>query len=145
MLFGYRTEENFDFAKEQRRDRFKWVVGGGLFLQLVFYFIHPFSAVITQAYLITFMSYGDSFYVRRRDDLAKDWLWKAIIATVPLHLLFLGVIVLSDGAFPNLVPKPLFYFPALLLTFGIEAVLFDCIVDRFRPACAVQPVDVKQL
>ncbi len=131
-MFGYRVEENFDLAKEQRRGRLMWVNGGGLCLLFACYFLHPFSVAIFQGYFLTSLCYGDSFYVKRRDELGKQWVWKAILATIPLHVLFLAGIVWSDWAFPNFFPKIIICSPILIVTFGIEAVLFNQIVNRFR-------------
>jgi hypothetical protein len=140
-MFGYRIEENFDLAKEQRRDRLWWVIVCGFCLMFVIYIIHPFSSAIFQGYFLTSMCYGDSFYVQRREFLGKLWLWKAILATMPLHLLLLIGIVWLDWAFPNVFPKIIVCGPILFVTFGVEAVLFDSIVDRFSPSEGPQPVD----
>jgi len=34
------------------------------------------------AYSLTVWSYGDSFYVKRRDKIGEPWLWKSVIATI---------------------------------------------------------------
>jgi len=140
-MFGYRVEENFDLALEQRRDHLKWVVAGGICLLGVLYIIHPFSAAIFQGYFLTSMCYGDSFYVKRMDNFGKQWLWKAILATIPLHAFFLVGIVWLDWALPNFFTKIIVCGPILIVTFGVEAVLFDSIVDRFSPSEGPQPVD----
>jgi hypothetical protein len=133
-MFGYRVEEDFDLAKEQRRDRhWWWVVVPGICLVCALYIIHPLPAAILQGYFLTSMSYGESFYVQRRDSLGKPWLWKAIFATIPLHLLLLLGIVWLDWTFPDFFPKVLVCGPILVVTFAVEAVLFDGIVDRFSP------------
>jgi uncharacterized membrane protein HdeD (DUF308 family) len=142
-MFGYRVEENFDLAKEQRRDLlWWWVVVPGICLLCALYIIHPFSAAILQGYFLTSMSYGDSFYVQRRDSLGKPWLWKAIFATIPPHLLVLLGIVWLDWPFPDFFPKVLVSGPILVVTFGVEEVLFDWIVDRFSPLKPSRPVEV---
>ena len=140
-MFGYRIEENFDLSKEQRRDRlWWWVVVPGICLLCLLYVIHPFFAAILQGYFLTSMSYGDSFYVQRRDNLCKPWLWKAIFATIPVHLLVLLGIVWLDLAFSDFFPKVFVCGPILVVTFGVEDVLFDKIVDRFSPSKGPQPV-----
>ncbi len=144
-MFGYPVEENFDLAKEQRRDRLKWIVVGGISLLCVLYVIHPFSAAILQGYFLTSLSYGDSFYVQRRDNLGKPWLWKAIFATIPLHLLLLLGIVWLDWTFPDFFPKVLVCGPILFVTFGVEDVLFDKIVDRFSPPTLAPQPDARQV
>jgi hypothetical protein len=141
-MFGYRVEENFDPAKEQRRDRLKWVMGGVLCILIACFFIHSFSMAIFQGFLLTALIYGDSFYVQRRNKLNEPWLRRAILATVPLHVLLLIGIVWLDWAFPNVFPKVIVSVPMLFLTFGVEAVLFDKIVGRFSPSEVAQSVDV---
>jgi len=132
-MFGYRVEENFDLPKEQRRDRLYWVIGGGIGLLGLLHIIHPVSASIFQGYFLTSICYGESFFVLRRDKLGQLWLWKAILATIPLHLLLLLAIVYLDRTFPNFFPKIIVCLPILTVTFGIEAVIFDSIINRFSP------------
>ena len=145
-MFGYRIEEDFDLAKEQRRDRlWWWVVVPGICLVCALYIIHALPAAILQGYFLTSMSYGDSFYVQRKDKLGKPWLWKAILATIPLHLLLLLAIVWLDWAFPDFFPKVLVCGPILVATFGVEDVLFDKIVDRFSPPTLAKQLDARQV
>jgi hypothetical protein len=140
-MFGNRAAGNFDIGKQQRRNRLMWVNGGGIGLLCLLYVVHPFSAAIFQGYFLTSMCYGDSFYVQRRDDLSKTWLWKAIFATIPLHLLLLLAIVWLDRAFPNFFPQIIVSAPILFVIFGIEDVLFDQIVARCSPPKVEQPMD----
>jgi hypothetical protein len=131
-MFGYRLEENFDLAKEERRSRLMWVLGAGICLLIAVYFIHPFSMSIFQAYFLTSLFYGDSFYVQRRDKLTEAWLWKAFFTSVPLHVLILIGILGLDRAFPSIFTKIVVFIPLLTLVFGIEAILFDEIASRFN-------------
>ena len=130
-MFGYHLEENFDLAKVQRRDRLWWFLVAGICLLGVSYVLHAFPPEVFQGYFLTVLSYGDSFYVQRKDKLGEPQLWKAIVTTVPLHSLFLGGIVLADQFLPSLATKVVVSLPILFLCFGIETVLFDRIVDRF--------------
>ena len=131
-MFGYRLEENFDLAKEERRSRLMWVLGAGITLLIVVYVIHPFSMSIFQAYFLTSLFYGDSLYVRRRDKLTEAWLWKAFFASVPLHALILMGILGLDKAFPSVFNKVVVFIPLLTLVFGVEGILFDEIASHFR-------------
>ena len=140
-MFGNRAAGNFDIGKQQRRNRLMWVNGGGIGLLCLLYVVHPFSAAIFQGYFLTSMCYGDSFHVQRRDDLSKTWLWNAIFATIPLHLLLLLAIVWLDRAFPNVFPQIIVSAPILFVIFGIEDVLFDQIVARCSPPKVEQPMD----
>ena len=144
-MFGYRIEENFDLAKEQRRDRLMWIMGTGLCLLLVAYFIHPFPMAIFQGYFLTALVYGDSFYVLRKDRLREPWLQKAILVTMPVHLIFLTAIIGLDKALPSLFTKIIVWIPVLTLAFGVEDLLFDGIVDRLCPSNAANAADVRQV
>lgn len=144
-MFGYRIEENFDLAKEQRRDRLMWVMGTGLCLLILTYFIRPFSMAIFQGYLLTSVVYGDNFYVMRKDKLREPWLWKAILATIPLHVFFIIVIIELDKSLPSLFPRIIVWLPSLTLAFAFENLLFDGIVHRFCPSNAASAVDVQQV
>jgi|HubBroStandDraft_2_1064218.scaffolds.fasta_scaffold13146_3 hypothetical protein len=130
-MFGYPLEANFDLAKEQRRSRLFWASGVGLCLLIVWFFIRPFSVLIFQGYFLTSLSYGDSFYVSRKNYFHEFWLWKAALSTVPLHILFLIAIVGLDWALSDSFTKPLVYVPLLGVAFAIESLLFDRIADRF--------------
>ena len=142
-MFGYRIEEDFDLAKEQRRDRLIWVVGGGGFCLLVVSLVIHLPMAILQGYFLTLLSYGDSFYVRRKDKLSEPWLWKAILATLPLHVIFLIALIGLDRAFPDFFSKIIVWFPILFVCFGIEGVLFDGIVNRMSSSDTAQPVNAK--
>ena len=93
----------------------------------------PFAVEIFQGCVATVLCYGITFYVDRRKYLSKLWVWKAIVATVPLHIAYLAVLFRSDRAFPNVMTKVIVFMPVLLLAFGIEAILIDRIVDYFKP------------
>jgi len=140
-MFGYRIEENFDIAKEQRRDRLMWAMGAGLCLLIVCYFIHPFSMAIFQGYFLTSLSYGDSFYVQRKDRLHEPRLWRAILATLPLHGAVLIAIVVLDKSLPSVFPKIIVWIPILSVVFGIEDLLFDSIVRRVSPSTPTEVLD----
>lgn len=140
MPFGYHVEPDFDLAKEQSRDRVGWALVGGTFLCLLYLFSgRPFAVEIFQGYVATSLYYGDTFYVRRRGDLGKLWLWKAILATLPLHVLYLAALFWSDALFPNLMTKVIVFIPVLALGFAIESIVLSKLVDRFKPSSAEQP------
>ena len=153
IVFGYRVEQDFDLAKEQRRDRLWWVlIAGGVLWSLYLWSgaFHgwterPFVTEILQGWLATSLFYGDNFYVRRKADLSKLWLWKAIIATIPFHALYLAFIFWSDRAFPHVMTKIIVFFPVLTLGFAIESVNMQRLIDHFKPASSgdagVAPTD----
>lgn len=131
-LFGYRLEPDFNIAKEQRRDRLKLAFWIGLVLLMVYGFFRNFSVEMFQGYVGTALFYGENFYVRRRSYLSKLWLWKAIIASIPLHVLYLAGIFWSDRAFPELMTKAIVFMPAIAVGFVIESYLIQRVIDRFR-------------
>jgi hypothetical protein len=139
MLFGYPIEPDFDLAKEQRRDRLGWVLVGGVVLCAVYLFSgRPYAVEVFQAYMATGLCYGASFYVDRKNDLGKLWLWKVIFASVPLHIAYLAVLFWSDKAFPSVMTKAIVFMPVLAVAFAIESILIDRIADWFKPSSAEQ-------
>ena len=136
LMFGYRLEEDFDLAKEQRRDRLWWVITTLLLCLVIASFIRPFPAYIFQGYLLTSLFYGDSLYVKGKHSLGEAWFWKAIIFTVPIHAAFLAGIVGLDLLLPNIFTKMIIWMSVLAITFGFEAVLFEELVERLTPVNA---------
>jgi hypothetical protein len=88
---------------------------------------------IFQAYMATSAFYGLLFYVKWGEFLRKRWLWNAIIASVPIHAIYLGVLFWSDVAFPEWMTKPVVFGPVLILGCAVEVALIDSLVGRFRP------------
>ncbi len=137
MPFGYPVEPNFDLAKEQRWNRAGWVLLGGAVLSIVYDFSGgPFGVRVFQAWIATSLCYGASVYVKRRKDLSKWWLWKGILATVPLHLAYLIALFWLDAAFPQVMNKAVAFIPILAIAYAIESNFVDWIVDRFEPSSA---------
>jgi hypothetical protein len=135
MLFGYGVEQGFDLAMEQRRDRMWWPLLGGTVLCLLYLFTgRPFATEIFQGWIATSLFYGDNFYVRRGKDLPKPWLWKSILATVPIHVVYLAAIFWLDRLLPQLMNKVIVILPVLALGFAIESIKMQTIIDRFKPS-----------
>jgi hypothetical protein len=134
MLFGYGVEQDFDLGIEQRRDRFGWLLLGGVALCVVYSFTGgPFDTEIFQAWIATSLFYGDAFYVRRAKYLAQRWLWKSILMTVPIHALYLSAIFWLDRAIPQMTNVALF-LPVIALGFALESIWMQPLVDRFKPS-----------
>jgi hypothetical protein len=134
-LFGYQVEPGFDLEQEQRRDRLNWPFIGGGIVWLVYLFAGGSYAVeLFQGLVATILFYGDAFYVRRAKDLDMQWLWKAIVATLPLHALYLGGIFWFDKMFPTVMHKGIIFLPILALGFAIESILVQRLVDAFDSA-----------
>jgi hypothetical protein len=133
-LFGYGIEPRFNIGAEQRRDRLNWLFYPGLILCIVYSFLSPreYSTELFQGFVATSLFYGENFYVRRRQYLDKLWLRKAIVATVPLHVLYLAGLFWSDRALPEVMTKALVFIPVIAAGFVLESFLVQKIVDRFR-------------
>jgi len=135
MLFGYGVEQNFDPGIEQRRDRMWWPLLGGTALCILYSFTGlPFATEFFQGWIATSLFYGDNFYVRRRNDFPKLWIWKSILATVPFHVLYLGAIIWLDRAVPQLMTKVAVFLPVIALGFALESITMQPLMDRFKPA-----------
>lgn len=134
-LFGYRVEPDFDITKEKRTDRVGWAIYGGTALCLVYLtWGRPFAAEIFQGCLATILFYGDNFYVRQRNALGKLWLWKAISATIPFHVLYLAGMFWTDWAFPEVMTKAMVFIPLVGVGFAVESVLMEGLIKRFKPS-----------
>ena len=134
MLFGYGVEQDFDPGKEQRRGRLWWPFLGGIALCLIYLFTgRPFATEVFQGWVATSLFYGENFYVQRRSDLGSPWLWKAILASLPLHFLYLVGLFWLDAVLPRIMTKAIVFIPFLVIVFGIESILIDGIIDRFKP------------
>src|ERR1700737_2124846 len=114
-LFGYRIEPGFNMVKEQRRDRLNWLFYTGIAVCIAYSFFsrRAHSTQVFQGFVATSLFYGETFYVRRRNDLGKLWLWKAILATIPFHVLYLVGIFWSDRAFPEVMTRAIVFIPVL--------------------------------
>lgn len=131
-MHGYPIESDFDLGKEQRRDRLWWSLIGSLCLLGVLFFIHPFSRMVFIAYSLTVLSYGDTFYVRRKDKIRERWFWRSVVATVPLHLFLLSGIGWLVWAGPGFARSAISSLGFTVICFASESVLFDSIADRFE-------------
>jgi hypothetical protein len=135
MLFGYHLEADFDIAIEQRRDRLTHALIGLLIVCVLYLFSgEPYATEVFQGCIATGLFYGENFYVRRRDDLGQVWLRKVILATIPLHVLYLAAFFWSDKTFPSVMTKSIAFMPILALGFAIESILVDGIITRLKPA-----------
>jgi hypothetical protein len=138
-LFGYSVEQDFDLALEQRRDRLGWLIFGGTALCILYSFTgRPFDTELFQGWIATSLFYGDNFYVRRWKDLARLWLWKSILITIPIHALYLAGIFWLDWAIPQLMTKVAIFLPVIALGFATESITMQPLIDRFKPSGAGQ-------
>ena len=142
-MFGYPIGPDFDPAKEQRRTRLGWVLVGGTVLCVVYLFSGwPHAVELFQAFIATGLCYGAGFYVDRRNDLDKPWVWKVVFASVPLHAAYLAILFWSNKAFPSVMTKAVVFIPVLAVAFGIESILINWMADGFKPSSPEQVVSV---
>ena len=133
-LFGYPLEPDFDLGKERRQRHVGLALLGGTGVCLVYLLAGlPFPVEVFQAFFATCLCFGVSFYVRRRADWSKPWLWRAFLATIPLHTAYLAAVFWSDKLVPSLMTKALGFIPILSICYAIESIIVDGIVDRFEP------------
>ena len=139
-MFSYDEVGDVTSGREQRRNRLWFGLVGGSCLLGLFFLLHLFSATVLRmtfiGYAVTVLSYGDSFYVRRKDKVGELWLWKSVLATIPLHLLFLGCIELLIRSLPHFARTGFTTVAFVALCFAVESVLFDSIADRFESSGA---------
>lgn len=126
---------DLDLAKEQRRERLKWVfwgVGAMLAVVCLFYMQWLAMARVVHACAVTILTYGALVYVEEFDNLRKAWLWKGILSTIPLHVGFVAILLWWDGKDPRLAQAGYAFAGVLALVFAVEMVIFRAIVDRFK-------------
>lgn len=90
----------------------------------------------------TIFPYGISFYVNQKNDqLGRLWLWKAVLASLPVHVLYLMGVFWSDKESPELMTKEVVFLPVLAVGAAIESIfLFDRIAYYFKPRATGQPI-----
>ena len=133
MLFGQRVEADFDLARERRRDQVGWSIIAATILCAAYDFAGGrFSVQLFQGLVATILCYGANFYVDYGNGRREPWLWKAIVASTCVHVVYVLVIFSSDWAFPNWMTKAIVFIPVLALGFGIESVLIDRVIDHFK-------------
>ena len=140
-LFGQEIDPDFDEAKEDRVSRVGMAFLLGVALSIIYLILGlPFATQVFQGLFATIPAYGSSFYADRQTNMRKLWFWKAVLATLPFHLSYLAVIFYSDVKLPELMMKAVVFVPVLMFGFAFEsAVIFDRIVDRFKPREPYRP------
>ena len=98
------TSETLNLDKEQRRERLQWVLYGVSSMLLVvcgFYMQERVELRILHAYALTVLTYGALIYVEEFQHLKRLWLWKGVLATIPLHSVFLAGLFWWDAQVPE--------------------------------------------
>lgn len=134
-LFGHRVDPQFDLAEEQRKNRVGWVLIGATVASLIYLSSGlPFATEVFQVCFATILGYGATFYARWRKDLGKAWMRKTILASIPVHVLYLVGIFWSDVAFPSIMTRAIAFVPVLSVGFVVEACSFEGILRHFKPS-----------
>ncbi len=134
MLFGSAAEDDLAADLEERRNRMWWPIFGGVALIMLYGFSgRPYDTELFQGWVATSLFYGENFYVQRAKDLSKSWLWKAALATIPIHVLYLAGIFWLDKALPQLMTKVVIFLPVIALGFAIESINMQAFIDHFKP------------
>jgi hypothetical protein len=132
-LFGQQIDPNFDLAKEQRQDRVGWALLAATGCSILYELLGgPVGTLVFQGCLATVLFYGANFYANRRNSLRELWLRKTIVASVPLHIVYLAALFWSDKLIPGTMSKPLVFMPIIGVGFAVESILFDKIADHFK-------------
>lgn len=128
-------DPDFDEARRDRIGRVGQTLFGGLILCGVYLFLGlPFATQLFQGVVATILAYGSTFYVNRNSGVRQLWFWKAVLATLPVHLLYVVLIFCSDARFPEFMTKAVVFIPVLGVGFAAEsAFILDPIANYFEP------------
>jgi hypothetical protein len=131
-------EDDIDPTKQSRKDHLRWGFWGVSTVLLASYFFKGFLISspwlhIVKACLLTMLCYGHFLYVEEKDEVRSRWLWVAVLATLPFHVAFLGVILAIDRAVPYLAPNPIAFLFIIWAVAWIESRLMDQIAEDYRP------------
>jgi hypothetical protein len=133
------TVEGFDLEKEQRRERLGWVfygVGAMLLVVCGFYMQERVEQRVLHAYGLTVLCYGALLYVEEFEHLRRLWLWKGVLATIPLHTAFVASLFWWDANHPELAHSGFMFAYALWPVFVVEIVIFSLIIDHFKASAS---------
>lgn len=96
--------DEFDITKEQRGDRLWWVIWGvGAMLLVIgaLYLNERGEIRLLHVFVLNLLVYGTLLYVDNLEDLKKPWLWKAVLFTIPIHIVCVVLLWLWDADVPN--------------------------------------------
>jgi hypothetical protein len=129
--------EELDLEKEQRGERLGWVfygVGAMLLVMCAFYMRERVELRVLHAYGLTVLTYGALIYVEEFQHLKRLWLWEGVLATIPLHIVFLAGLFWWDAQGP--------LSPGYILAYRIwpifvaEMVIFSLVIDHFKASAS---------
>jgi hypothetical protein len=119
--------------------RLGWVfygVGAMLFVVCGFYMQTRVEQRVLHAYALTVLCYGALLYVEEFGHLRRLWLWKAVLATIPLHTVFVASLFWWDAKHPQLAHSGFMFLGILWPVFVAEMVIFSFIIDHFKASAA---------
>src|SRR5712664_3221498 len=131
--------EGFGLEKQQRFERLKWVfygVGAMLLVVYGFYMQERVEQRVLHAYGLTVLCYGALLYVEEFEHLRRLWLWKGVLATIPLHIAFVASLFWWDAKHPQLAHSGFMFVYALWAVFVVEIVIFSLIIDHFKASAS---------
>lgn len=99
-----------------------------------FYMQERVELRVLHAYGLTALTYGALIYVEEFEHLRRLWLWKGVLATIPLHILFLAGLFWWDAK----VPLGSGYFLVFRIWpfFLAEMVIFSLVIDHFKTSAS---------
>jgi hypothetical protein len=129
--------EELDLEKEQRGERLGWVfygVGAMLLVMCAFYMQERVELRVLHAYTLTMLTYGALIYVEEFEHLRRQWLWKGVLATVPLHIMCVAGLFWWDAKSPQSPGYALAY--RVWPFFVAEMVVFTLVIDHFKASAS---------
>jgi len=128
---------DIDLGKERRKSYLKWFFWGtGLTLLGVYFFegevLKGAWLYLLQASVLSMICYGHLLYVEELASLGAAWLWKAVAATIPWHVAFVGVLIAFGRGFPTVAPHPIAIIALLWTLSWLEMKLMVPITDAYR-------------
>jgi hypothetical protein len=131
------ASETLNLEKEQRQERLQWVfygVGSMLLVVCGFYLQESVELRVLHAYGLTVLTYGALIYVEEFQHLKRLWLWKGVLATIPLHIVFLAGLFWWDAQGPL---SPGYILANRILSFFVaEMVIFSLVIDHFQASAS---------
>jgi len=107
-----------------------------LFVVCGFYVQQSAEQRVLHAYGLTVLVYGALLYVEEFEHLKKLWLWKGVLATIPLHIASVAGLFWWDARHPQLAHSGFMSAYALWTGFVVEMVTFSLIIDYFKPSAS---------
>jgi hypothetical protein len=125
----------FDLGKEQRTERLKWIFYGVSAMALVvgnFFLQEVAEDWVVHACGLTILCYGLVLYVHEFENIRELWLWKGVLASIPVHLAAILCLFWWDAKFPNDAHSGFMFFGMLSAALTVEMLFILPIFEHFR-------------